>query len=327
MPDHPTCNGDPSGGMRSPMRCVETADESTTGPQGDVQGEAPGSTSNLEGGPQEAFGSQERVVVAVIQMCSGKDVKKNIETAVALLRRARSRGAQVAGLPENFSFMGKETDKPEIAEELAGPTIATIRQTARELGMTIVAGTIPEICHDDSTKTRNTSVLIGPEGEMIAAYRKIHLFDVELDEAQSLRESKHIVRGEEVVSAPCGGVVHGLTICYDLRFPELYRKLDQQGAQIIWAPSAFTLATGKDHWEVLIRARAVENGAYLSAPAQFGKHSARRVTYGNAMIVDPWGKVLARAPDQENSLAIAEVDLGYREQIRGAMPTHRHHVL
>jgi deaminated glutathione amidase len=270
---------------------------------------------------------RDAVVVAALQMTSGPDVGENLDRAVALLRAARARGATVAGLPENFSFMGKETDKPGIAEAVDGPTLARVREVARELGMAIVAGTIPETVDGDPARVRNTSVLVGADGEIAAVYRKIHLFDVELDEAQSFRESGFILRGDEVVAASAGGLKHGLTVCYDLRFPELYRTLDEKGAELMWVPSAFTLATGKDHWELLLRARAVENGCYVAAPAQFGVHSPRRVTYGNAMIVDPWGKVLARAPDTADTMAVAEVDLAYRAEVRRAMPTWRHHVL
>ena len=192
--------------------------------------------------------------------------------------------------------------------------------------MTLLAGGFPERSPDPA-RVYNTAVLIDPTGEVKATYRKIHLFDVDLDEAQSFRESGYILPGERVVAAGAGGVVHGLSICYDLRFPELYRALEVAGAELVWVPSAFTLHTGKDHWEVLLRARAVENGAYVAAPAQFGVHGRRRVTYGNAMVVDPWGKVIARASDRAPDMAIAEIDLAYREAVRRALPTHRHHRL
>ncbi len=271
--------------------------------------------------------SGERLVIAAIQMTSGNDIGPNTDAAISLLREAGRRGAAMAGLPECFSFMGKEADRPRIAEDVDGPTIGKIRETARELRMTVLAGSISERYSADPGRVFNTSVLIDDEGEISAVYRKIHLFDVELEDARALRESKFTMAGDDVVTGEAGGIRHGLTICYDLRFPELYRRLDEEGSELIWVPSAFTLATGKDHWEVLVRARAIENGTYVAAPAQFGRHSPKRSTYGNAMIVDPWGKVLARAPDRANTMAVAEIDLSYRDEVRQAMPTWRHHVL
>ncbi|MFW6369368.1 MAG: nitrilase-related carbon-nitrogen hydrolase, partial [Myxococcota bacterium] len=193
--------------------------------------------------------SQGRITVAALQMTSGNDPGKNMDTAAALLKEARGRGATIAGLPECFSFMGSEAEKPSVAEEVDGPSISRMRELARSLGMTILAGTIPELCPQEPEKTANTSVLVGPDGEIAAVYRKIHLFDVELEGAQGFRESSYIVPGREVVTGSAGGLEHGLSVCYDLRFPEHFRSLDLKGAQIFWVPAAFTLATGKDHWE------------------------------------------------------------------------------
>ncbi|RMG11841.1 MAG: carbon-nitrogen hydrolase family protein [Deltaproteobacteria bacterium] len=265
-------------------------------------------------------------LLAALQMRSGPDVAANLDAAEALIREAAALGATMVGLPENFSYMGREADKPSLAEPLDGPTIGRLRDLARTLSLTLLAGGFPERSPDPA-RVFNTAVLIDPEGEIRGVYRKIHLFDVDLDEAQSFRESGHILPGDAVVAAEAGGVVHGLSICYDLRFPELYRRLDQAGAEILWVPSAFTLHTGKDHWEVLLRARAIENGAYVAAPAQFGVHSPRRVTYGNALVVDPWGKVVARASDRSATMALAPLDLSYREEVRAKLPTHRHHRL
>ncbi len=266
------------------------------------------------------------IVVAAIQMSSGPDVGHNLDRAADLLRAARARGAAVAGLPENFSYMGPEGDKPGLAEDLEGPTVARLRALARETGLVILGGTFPERTADPA-RVHNTSVLVDAEGELRAVYRKIHLFDVDLADGSVYRESGHIAPGTEVVTGEAAGVTHGLTVCYDLRFPELYQRLERAGARLLWVPAAFTLHTGKDHWEVLLRARAIENGCYVAAPAQFGRHSEKRVTYGNALVADPWGKVLARAPDRAEGLALAEVDPAWLEAVRGEIPSHRHHVL
>ena len=222
--------------------------------------------------------------------------------------------------------MGPEWDKAALAEDLEGPTVARLRELARETGLVILGGTFPERTADPA-RVHNTSVLVDAAGEVRAVYRKIHLFDVDLADGSVYRESGHIAPGTEVVTGEAAGLVQGLTVCYDLRFPELYQRLERAGARLLWVPAAFTLHTGKDHWEVLLRARAIENGGYVAAPAQFGRHSERRVTYGNAMVVDPWGKVLARAPDRAEGLAVAEVDPGWLAAVRAEVPSHRHHVL
>jgi predicted amidohydrolase len=266
------------------------------------------------------------VRVAALQMCSGDDREENLRRAEALLRRAAAAGAEVAGLPENFTFMGPETDKPKVAEGLDGPSLTRLRALARELSLAIVAGTIPEPSVEPE-RVRATCALIDPAGEIAAVYRKIHLFDVDLPGGESYRESAVIVRGDEVVTGEAAGLRHGLTVCYDLRFPELHRALERRGARLLWSPAAFTLQTGKDHWEVLLRARAIENGVFVAAPAQVGLHPTGRRTYGNAMIVDPWGTVLARAPEREDTFALAEIDLGHAELLRRRLPTAEHHVL
>ncbi|MDF1563553.1 MAG: carbon-nitrogen hydrolase family protein [Deltaproteobacteria bacterium] len=269
--------------------------------------------------------SKRFVRVAALQLCSGDSVEENLERAEALLRRAADAGARVAGLPENFTFMGPEEGKPGVSEPIEGPSLTRLRALARELSLAIVAGTIPEPAGEG--RVRATSVLIGEDGLDRAVYRKIHLFDVDLPGEESYRESDVISRGSEIVTGDAAGLRHGLSVCYDLRFPELFRALEQAGARVAWCPAAFTLQTGKDHWEVLLRARAIENGIFVVAPAQFGTHPTGRQTYGNALIADPWGKVLARAPDTGDALAVADLDLEQAGEIRRRLPTASHHVL
>jgi predicted amidohydrolase len=265
---------------------------------------------------------EHRPRVAAIQMNSGPDKVHNLDAATRWVRRARELGASLVGLPENFSFMGPERERAAAAEPLDGPTASRFQQLARELGVVLLMGSLPETGAPGG-KLYNTSLLFGPTGERLAVYRKIHLFDVDVGDGATYRESAAIAPGSEVVSAatPLGRV--GLSICYDLRFPELYRALADQGAELLTVPAAFTLATGKDHWEVLLRARAIENQAYVLAPAQVGHHGENRQTYGNAMVVDPWGVVTARASDGEG-LAMAELNLELLARIRRNLPALQH---
>lgn len=265
-------------------------------------------------------------VVAALQMHSGRDVQKNLDRAISLLRAARERGATLAGLPENFSHMGHEREKLALAESVTGPTLSRIREVARALSLVVLAGTIPEHS-EDAGRVHASSALIGADGEILGVYRKIHLFDVELESGESYQESAYIRPGAQVTTLEAGGLQNGLSVCYDLRFPELYRQLGIQGAELFWVPSAFTLHTGKDHWEVLLRARAIENLSFVAAPAQFGHHGEKRVTYGNAMVVDPWGTVLARASNGPDTMAISVIDTARLERLRAELPTPSHHVL
>jgi predicted amidohydrolase len=221
--------------------------------------------------------------------------------------------------------MGPEEGRLASAETLEGPTIGALRDLARRRGIFVVAGSIAEKV-DQAKKTANTSVLIGDDGSILAAYRKIHLFDVSIPDGARYAESEVVVPGEQVVLAPTALGRIGLTVCYDLRFPELYRRLSQLGAELISIPAAFTLFTGKDHWEVLLRARAIENLAYVLAPAQVGRHSASRQTFGNAMIVDPWGVVLARCPDGEG-VCVAPFRRDRLERVRQELPALKHRKL
>ncbi len=236
-----------------------------------------------------------------------------------LTRAAAADGAQLIVLPEKWTAMGGEQDMLDSAQPLEGPAIAWARAVARELGIEIVAGSILERLPGQD-KLANTSVHIDADGEIRALYRKIHMFDVEV-EGRVYRESELEQAGEEIVlSATADGLELGLTVCYDLRFPELYRILAVRGARLMTVPAAFTLATTRDHWETLLRARAIENQAFLIAANQFGEHPAGQHSGGRSMIVDPWGIVLAQAPDGECHI-LAELDLARQREIRRRLPS------
>ena len=261
-------------------------------------------------------------IAAAAQMTSGADKARNLETAVRLIRRAASLGARLVGLPENFSWMGPDAERAEAAEPLHGPTLSTLATLARELKITLVAGSIPERGSADG-RFFNSSALFGPDGQRLAVYRKIHLFDVEVGDGARYRESESVAPGTQVITAETELGRIGMSVCYDLRFPELYRRLVSDGATILTVPSAFTLTTGKDHWEVLLRARAIENQAYVLAPAQFGRHSENRITYGHALVVDPWGLVIGRASEGEG-LALGAIDPSLQSRIRKNLPCLSH---
>jgi predicted amidohydrolase len=261
-------------------------------------------------------------LMGAVQMTSGPDREKNLATALRLVGEAADLGARLVALPENFGFMGPEEQRLAGAEPLEGPTLSAVRELARRRRIWIVAGSVSEKV-DAPGKTANTSVLVSDEGELAAAYRKIHLFDVNIPDGARYAESASVLPGDRPVTAatPLGTI--GLTVCYDLRFPELYRKLSEAGADVITIPAAFTLYTGKDHWEVLVRARAIENLAYVIAPAQVGRHSQNRLTFGNAMIVDPWGVVLARCPDGEG-VCVAPFSPERLRRVRAELPALSH---
>jgi predicted amidohydrolase len=231
---------------------------------------------------------------------------------------AAARGANLVALPEVFNWRGKRNDQAAAAETLDGATLSLMSRLARELQIHLVAGSITEHVPGDD-RCYNASALLGPDGAQIALYRKIHLFDIDLPGRVTVKESDTKLAGTETVTAatPLGAI--GLSICYDLRFPELYRRLAFAGAQIIAVPSAFTFPTGEAHWESLLRARAIENQAYVIAPAQFGPNIYGYIDYGNSMIVDPWGRVIARAADQEG-VVVAPIDLEYQERVRRELP-------
>jgi predicted amidohydrolase len=260
--------------------------------------------------------------IAAIQMTSGADPDTNLEAATRLIRKAAKAGAEFVGVPENFAWMGPETERDANAETLEGATLSRMAELAREFKVSLLAGSVLEQ-GAPGNRLYNTSVLFGPEGQRLGVYRKIHLFDVEVGDGQTYRESASVAPGTEVVVAdsPLGKV--GLSVCYDLRFPELYRKHAEAGAVLLTVPAAFTLMTGKDHWEVLLRARAIENQAYVMAPAQQGKHPKDRMTWGHAMVIDPWGLVIARASEGEG-FAMAELDAAYLAKVRKSLPALQH---
>jgi predicted amidohydrolase len=264
----------------------------------------------------------ERVTAAVVQMTSTTEVERNLAAAESLVTRAAERGARLVALPENFAFLRSEGQPVPDPQTLDGPWLSRMAALASRLGITLLAGTVPEAVPGDP-RVRNTSVLIGPDGRTIAVYRKIHLFDVDLQGMEHLKESKAVVPGDEVVVADTPAGRLGLSICYDVRFPELYRELSRRGARVLCVPSAFTERTGKAHWEVLLRARAIENLAYVMAPAQVGHHGGGRTSHGQALIVDPWGAVVSQVPDGEG-IALAELDFARLERLRRELPALGH---
>jgi predicted amidohydrolase len=260
------------------------------------------------------------VRVAAVQLQSTEDMDRNLADADRLTRAAADDGATLVVLPERLDIRGSAADYAALAEPLDGRPVTWARETARELGIDIVAGSIAER-REGHERVANTSVHVGPDGELKAIYRKIHMFDVEV-EGVTYRESEHSEPADEiVVSETAEGLGLGLTICYDLRFPELYRILALRGARIVAIPAAFTRVTGEAHWEILLRARAIENQVFVIAPGQGRLPGPDRDSYGNSMIVDPWGEVLARAGGEGASFVAADLDLKRQEEIREKLPS------
>jgi len=255
------------------------------------------------------------VRAAAVQLNSTNDKARNLEAAERLVRAAAGAGAELVALPEKWNLLAAGEELLAGAEPLDGPTLSAARGWARELGIQLLAGSISE---RGGEKAFNTSVLIGPGGDDLATYRKIHMFDVEAG-GIAYRESEHEQPGTEIVTAPLGELIAGLSVCYDLRFPELYRILAVRGARLLLVPSAFTMATGRDHWEVLLRARAIENQAFVIAPNQVGEAPPHFNSYGRSAIVDPWGVALATAPDEE-CFVVADLDLAAQERVRHSLP-------
>ena len=256
---------------------------------------------------------------AAVQLTATPDKAANLQAADLLVRRAAADGARLVVLPEKWSVLGRGADLREGAEPLDGPAITWARDAARELGIDLVAGSVSErVAGDD--KLRNTSLHIGPDGEIKATYRKMHMFDVEVD-GTVYRESEHEAPGDDVVlSTTADGVELGLTVCYDIRFPELYRILAVRGARVVTIPAAFTVPTTRDHWEVLVRARAIEDQCFVVAANQVGTHVEGLASGGRSMIVDPWGLVLAQAADAQTVIT-ADLDLGAQAAIRTRLPS------
>jgi deaminated glutathione amidase len=265
--------------------------------------------------------------VAAIQMTSGPDVGANLEQARALLEDASAQGARLAVLPENFAFMGlKDADKRAVAEaDGSGPAQDFLATSARRLRLWLVGGTLPLRAGADG-RVAAASLVYSSDGQRVGRYDKIHLFDVDIPgKVEAYRESAHVApgAGATVLDTPVGRL--GLSVCYDVRFPELYRYLSAAGAQILSVPSAFTAPTGRAHWETLLRARAIENLCYVVAPAQSGFHPSGRETYGDSMIVDYWGRVLQRLP-RGRGCAVAELDLQRQAAVRASFPALAHRV-
>jgi len=266
----------------------------------------------------------DRIRAGLLQL----NTRDNTEDAFSVIEElteecVESGGADVVVLPELSTYLS-EKDSSSAAETMDGSVITRFRKLARKHGIYLHNGSFIEKSGTEG-KNYNTSVLINPEGEIEAVYRKIHLFDIELDGGLSYRESSRYLRGERVVVRKTACGVFGFSICYDLRFPDLYRRLAIEGAELIFVPAAFTLFTGKDHWEALLRARAIENQVYIAAPDQIGTHPEDKVCYGNSMIIDPWGKVIARASDRVGYIT-ADIDLNYLREIRTKLPSLKNRV-
>lgn len=269
-------------------------------------------------------------LVALAQLNSQPDVAENLAVVSRLVAQAAGRGASIVVLPENFALMGaSEMEKAAAAEILAGDARGRIVDTLRSLATThrvnIIGGGMPE-ASDDALRPFNSCVCIDDAGQLVAVYRKIHLFDVDLADGTTFMESAATSAGRDVVVCEMAGVRIGLSICYDVRFPELYRQLREKGAELVVVPAAFTLTTGRDHWHALLRARAIEQQVWVAAPGQWGMHPKGRQTFGKSILVDPWGDVVAQAPEGVG-IVVGELRQGRLEEVRKAMPVARHHVL
>jgi predicted amidohydrolase len=266
-------------------------------------------------------------LAAAVQMTSCPDLDKNLGAAEELIELAVRQGAELIGLPENFAFMGPEADKLNLSEEIAQKAEKFLKTVAQRFQVTLLGGGFPVSVTDQPGKAYNTALLVDADGRELSRYHKVHLFDVDVPDGNTYQESSTVMSGRElppVYPSPDLGLL-GLSICYDVRFPELYRHLAEKGADVIFIPAAFTAFTGKDHWKVLLQARAIENTCYVIAPAQTGTHYERRQTHGHAMIIDPWGTILADA-GEEPGVALAQIEPLRLEQVRRQMPSLNHRV-
>ena len=259
---------------------------------------------------------------AAIQLNSNEDTDRNLSVADRLVRDAAGRGAKLVVLPEKWTVLGTGEQMAAGAQTLAGPAMQWARASARELGIDLIAGSLLERV-EGQDKFSNTSVHIGPDGEPRAIYRKLHMFDVEIDGVVYAESEHEQAGGEIVLSELADGTELGMTICYDVRFPELYRQLAVRGARVLAIPSAFTLATTRDHWEILVRSRAIENACFVIAPNQIGAHPPGNRSGGRSLIVDPWGLVLASAPDTECAI-VADLDPATVDDVRRRLPALSH---
>lgn len=276
----------------------------------------------MEDNPQNTSGA---ALVAVCQMNSTNDVNRNLGICKDLVKKAKSRGAKVVFLPECFDYVGENRElSVSMAAPLDSPRMQGLCELAKELGVWLSLGGYHEKGPADDNRLYNSHVLVDDSGSIVAVYRKIHLFDIDVKDGPKLKESDVCIPGGQIVPpvhTPVGNI--GLAICYDVRFPEMSLVLAQQGAQILTFPSAFTQITGSAHWEVLLRCRAIENQCYVIAAAQTGQHNEKRRSYGHAMIVDPWGSVIAQCREG-NDVCVAEIDLGYLNKVRQQMPVMNH---
>jgi predicted amidohydrolase len=261
----------------------------------------------------------ERVRVAAVQMSAGADKNENIETAIELIERAARMGATLVSLPETWTYMGNSAETRENGEAIPGPTTDRLAEVARRHRIWLHGGSVFETAPGEP-RVFNSTVVLDPDGNLAGHYRKIHLFDVAIGDDVQSRESATVAPGDELVVIDAGGVKLGLTICYDLRFPELYRLLALEGAELIAVPAAFHYHTGKDHWEVLLRARAIENQVFVVAANACGSHPGGWKSHGRSMIVDPWGVVLATAGDGPG-VCVAECDLEMLARVRRELPS------
>ncbi|MCB0877750.1 MAG: carbon-nitrogen hydrolase family protein [Thermoleophilia bacterium] len=268
--------------------------------------------------PKFSPDAPDRLRVACVQLASDEHVDANLQRAEIGVREAAARGARLIALPEKWNVIGERDVLEACAEPIDGETTTRVRAWARELDAWILSGSIV-VREPGHEKLRNLSVLVDPSGEIAATYAKAHMFDVDVA-GVAYRESDAEAPGSELAVVDVDGIPVGMTVCYDLRFPELYRLLALRGARILTVPAAFTLMTGRDHWEVLLRARAIENQCFVVAPDIIGDHGAGKISYGGSMIVDPWGTVIARAADAE-CVVVADLDLDAVDRVRAAIPS------
>ncbi len=266
-------------------------------------------------------------LAAAVCMTSTPDIDHNLAQAEELIELAVNQGAKLIGLPENFSFLGEDDDKIAQAKTIVSRSEKFLTQMSRRYQVTILGGGFPATVADDHSKVSNTAVLVSPDGSQLARYHKVHLFDADMPDGNHYQESSSVMAGDKLPDVCDAGDLGklGFSICYDVRFPELFRHLSEQGAEIIFIPAAFTAFTGKDHWQVLLQARAIENTSYVIAPAQTGNHYGRRCSHGHAMIIDPWGCIL-KSTGTQIGIALAEINPQRLQQVRKQMPCLQHRV-
>ena len=258
--------------------------------------------------------------IAVAQMWSTRDKQENLEQMEFLVREAAANGARLVALPEIFTYVGLDSGSWENAEDIPGPTVEKLSRLARELSVTIHGGSLLEKSAD-SRRVHNTSVVVTPDGNVVGKYRKLHLSDIRLSgNSTVVAEPEMVIGGEDIVVVDSEVGKLGLSICFDVRFPELYRLLTLQGAEIIFVPSAFTIYTGKDHWETLLQARAIENQVHVVAAGQLGVRSAKEAFYGRSLVVDPWGVIVSKARDKVG-IIYADIDLDHQRELRSNLPS------